>query len=892
MTGLEKSYSVGIPVALKRLPQENDLAVALSRRDSQLTDTSNYMTLFGNRKFTSACLHQYPDLSESEADSIYTAITGEQEGNSYDNLGLFGVIFECAALHLREIGSEIFCRHEVFVTWRKIVHVIGQQPFICAFMAASDSKHHRSREVFDFPINLKTDDFRLRQILAGGVAENHFHLFGSSHAFLCNWVCLMNHIAHRDRDFAKLDTQLNNNAPLMIHGRTLYKDVRRAAAIRYFFWWLLNNNHDEDVIGNGHQKILDSVLFLGGQSLQEKLGIERIRFPNSLDYICNTAALSSPYAITSGENRFLYEVFRALFSGNATVIKYADYFYDYLAIRCRFRSEFIQDNNAVGFVNFKNFQDRKEIFIDYEKFRDYYDAHATMAIGTAKAALGARFVEARISSPGEMGKFRAFVGEILDYSSLKPDAHYKNCKYFDDLRSRCNNKWHKDLCPIDKVSIFFVVSVHKEPERFLVTNSCRIIPCRHERHIKNIVIPRINSLLELREKHPETARHVFGIDACSTEIGCRPEVFAPAFRKARAQCVPKKDFPKKHEDTPMLHITFHAGEDFLDVVDGLRYIDEAVRFLDMRSADRLGHALALGVEPEDYYISKNLTIVMPQHDILDNAAWMYMTLLKYNIHQHDVLFELAETYRKQFMYVYSDSATVSVPRIEMFYDSWLLRGDNPAYYRQIGFLGNDKYFRKLMDNFSFCNRNFESDLWQDDEAEKIRGNSAEARILYHRYHYDTGVREKGEEISEFHASPRYIHAVKLLQKEMQKDIASRGIGIECNLSSNYLIGTFKSYDKHPIFGLNNDGLDSDGDSPLLQVSINTDDQGVFDTDIENEYALITGALMKMTDGDGNSKYKPHNVYKYIDNVRKMGMEQSFKRMGQRLTGRERYEFRE
>jgi len=444
-----------------------------------------------------------------------------------------------------------------------------------------------------------------------------------------------------------------------------------------------------------------------------------------------------------------------------------------------------------------------------------------------------------------------------------------------------------------------VLSIPKKPEKFKSPKIILTIPHRHKSYIKNVVNPYINSLLKLRVKCPETAHHIFGIDACSTEIGCRPEVFAPAFRRARVQSIQKSDFPRKHEDIPILHITFHAGEDFLDIVDGLRYIDEAVRFLNMCNADRLGHALALGIEPRNYYRTKSQKIVLSKHDLLDNSAWMYMALLRYNIHQHDVLSDLAETYRKQFMYIYSESIPKkersfnigSVPRIEQFYDSWLLRGDNPAYYEQRDVLDNDKNFRKHIDDLTLNNSNIESDLWQDIENDNIRRYNAEARILYHRYHYDQAVRERGEEICEQHTLPRYIHAVELLQKEMQKEIAERGIGIECNPSSNYLIGTFKSYNKHPIFNLNNDGLDDDADSPLLQVSINTDDQGVFDTDLENEYSLITNALRNMTDEDGNRKHKPHNVYKYIDNIRKMGMEQSFKRMDQMIDGRERDELR-
>ena len=62
----------------------------------------------------------------------------------------------------------------------------------------------------------------------------------------------------------------------------------------------------------------------------------------------------------------------------------------------------------------------------------------------------------------------------------------------------------------------------------------------------------------------------------------------------------------------------------------------------------------------------------------------------------------------------------------------------------------------------------------------------------------------------------------------------------------------------------------------LSVSINTDDQGVFDTLLENEYALMALALKKKKDKKNNKIYDIEDIYEWIDYVRKMGIEQSFK----------------
>ena len=125
-----------------------------------------------------------------------------------------------------------------------------------------------------------------------------------------------------------------------------------------------------------------------------------------------------------------------------------------------------------------------------------------------------------------------------------------------------------------------------------------------------------------------------------------------------------------------------------------------------------------------------------------------------------------------------------------------------------------------------------------------------------------------------------IYAIKEVQKCMQVSIRECGIGIECNPSSNVLISNFKRYDKHPILNMYNLGLTIDEDKaeqyPQMFVSINTDDQGVFDTLLENEYALMGIALEKAKDKDGNPLYNQSMIYDWLDRVRQMGLEQSFR----------------
>lgn len=102
-----------------------------------------------------------------------------------------------------------------------------------------------------------------------------------------------------------------------------------------------------------------------------------------------------------------------------------------------------------------------------------------------------------------------------------------------------------------------------------------------------------------------------------------------------------------------------------------------------------------------------------------------------------------------------------------------------------------------------------------------------------------------------------------------------GIGIETNPSSNYLIGTIRKYEEHPILRFNSRKLKKTAPNTSLHVSINTDDQGIFDTMLENEYALMALALKKAKDADHDPLYDMEDIYEWIDYVRRMGLEQIF-----------------
>ena len=94
-----------------------------------------------------------------------------------------------------------------------------------------------------------------------------------------------------------------------------------------------------------------------------------------------------------------------------------------------------------------------------------------------------------------------------------------------------------------------------------------------------------------------------------------------------------------------------------------------------------------------------------------------------------------------------------------------------------------------------------------------------------------------------------------------------------------LISNFRRYYKHPILSFYNRGLpvtqEEEDACPQLSVSINTDDKGVFYTDLENEYALLARSLEECMDDQEQLRFRKNDIYTWLDNIRVMGLEQGF-----------------
>lgn len=818
-------------------------------------------------KFLRKCVLEFFKRSEDECENCYRLLCEDMQCAPY-RTSVFNLVLNLAKKFLLYNSGEILCYFEHLLRWRKISLSLGQDFFICAFFADYDINYGIDRKAFNWLPIIMSDNSRLYSILEGGVAENHFHLKGSSRIFEINWVYLMNHITGQGKKFNLLTKNLHEAGYVIENfGQKFYDMCKLAAFYRIYLFLVLRGNCIEkldmrwdtniDVYLYEIQDCIDMSRYeYGGDIYALKSApstdVEGFNTNFVIDYALRKDMLdenNTEYISISGERSFLYECFKACFLG-----EFDDYtqnmFYKYLKMRIAFRKELIQTNRRIGFQNFSDYEKRKECFI--EDNSAYHKEFLRMAI----------------------------TGQL--------------CRdYLQSLEMRV----------VPACSAKTIHEILKKHDRIIVENNYTADRCKYVMHfpkrksknftgVRNIEArrgseKRAKALVVLLQSHSRFRNRIVGIDACASEFGCRPETFGQLFRYVHSvNFEPRESFfytdsTVNHKVSKRINLTYHVGEDFWDIVDGLRAINELLLFCGLDRGCRIGHALALGINPHQYYAGKDHVLVLPKQDLLDDIAWLLYNVDYYSCTiSQDLRLELQEIFYRLFNYVFesflkeNDSNINSVPiSVNTYYGSWMLRGDAPELYNRAFYEFQDyyrNYQRIVVEEWDKFALNFNDDISDDLRNDPVIYN------LNKYYAFDKRVRERGSQMEVLKVKSSYADVVMQVQNCMIKVLTEKGIAIETNPSSNYLIGTIERYDQHPIVRFNNRKLHQSEKNTSLSVSINTDDQGVFDTLLENEYALLVLALQKAKDASGNALYDIEDIYEWIDYVRDLGVKQVFK----------------
>lgn len=322
----------------------------------------------------------------------------------------------------------------------------------------------------------------------------------------------------------------------------------------------------------------------------------------------------------------------------------------------------------------------------------------------------------------------------------------------------------------------------------------------------------IQGIYSLLESLPDLRPFVVGIDAAGEEVLTPPRDLAESFLWLRDQVRSQRSLPGH----PPIHLrrTLHAGEDFRDLLTGLRFIDEAVDLLELEPGERLGHGLALAVQPESWY--RGRAHVYPQA----------------GDHVLDLLWALRH---------------LELPRLD------LGQPPEPALAHGVrgrleSILGSPRMRLVTLDLLA--------------SLTSIEAYPSERHVL-------AAVCFDVEGPIPVKVDSEYQRLAQYLRQRVREQVERAEIVLEACPTSNLLIGRFGSYSDLPYLEFNRFGFsDASSDSPQVLFSINSDDPGMFQTTVANEYRLLGEAMVR-------SGKKRREVLRWLDEARRMGLASIF-----------------
>ena len=794
--------------------------------------------------------------------------------------GIFDFIYRIAEDFLVIERGRIWYRKEFaeegsgFFLWRELTTKVGMEIFRAALMAKQEIAQDDLAEYLCAPFP-EIDYEDINEILgkngAEGIAENHFHLKGSFPVFLLNWSCLMNHIGDGN-DFFYWFHELREKEILLQEGEEkkmgLFASCILAASYRVHLFEMFSNMPESQRMEFSSRRDYDeSDLGTIRTQIDSYRELTEPQWNGAEKEICLDYALYDQWercffydeVSIAGERYFLYRCFQSVFDGSFGHEE-KNLFYKYLIISLRLRSELVQTNGDRGFANFLAYQNRKEDILDY--YPEYEKHIMRLTVCSLRRHQNLSSLELRISPKPEAAKT---LGKIRSYDRVSEA----------EKRGGISGEY------------FYVLHFPKGKEQEIVELLPRDSKLREQmdRQIQE-------QKILLREQWSayqnfESIPRVRGYDTCSNEIGCRPEVFAQFYREIQLFT--------EEMGIENIRWTYHAGEDYLDLTDGLRAIDEAVNFCSLPPGSRIGHGMALGIDAEQYYRMRNSRVVLPKQDLLDNLVWTLgfceehgivignQLKLSLKMKVQELLEEVygidgkTEVIALPGVDLASREAAAAAPSEEElrrqygtepwresgtelwrdYYHGWKLRGDRPQLYLDSSEPLHTAVYRGAL----------------REEAAEYR-KKPECRQYYAAYHYRTSVREIGKKADVFRVSAEHAVLIGRMQEELREELIQRKIAVECNPSSNYQIGPFYRYEDHPMLRMYGRNLNPTP-SARLNISINTDDMGIFQTYLELEYLTMYIALLKSKDQYGNARYKKEEILQWLKDVKKFGHEQAF-----------------
>ncbi len=313
--------------------------------------------------------------------------------------------------------------------------------------------------------------------------------------------------------------------------------------------------------------------------------------------------------------------------------------------------------------------------------------------------------------------------------------------------------------------------------------------------------------------HPEMLLVLRGIDAASLELEVPTWALLPIFRTIDVAAVRAAEHLAVGEPSwraAPLQRTLHVGEDFRRLIDGVRRMHEPIEFGMLRPGDRIGHGIALGLDPTRW-CSASRSVPQPAEERLDDLLW-----------------ELERYRRKDW----SPS-----PQRQEFVKSQILEfgsaiyGGSPA--PTIHELLRARRLRHRPEVL-------ETLRYPTIGCDAVDCGRPEVGLLL-RYLTDPDVYERGRAIVHVCVDDEEVEMLHKAQAWLRHLLAQDEITIESNPSSNLLVADLDDLENHPLMRLQE--IDASARATVM-VSINDDDPISFATSLADEFAYIYRTLVR------------------------------------------------
>lgn len=733
--------------------------------------------------------------------------------------------------------------YDKLLEWDGFCNKVDANIFLGAFCA-----QHQEIPLEKVDIVIRHDNTTLNDILREGAADNHMHMKASGYIIE---MCMANLFLCQFDDNRDLSNFIKDSGMVYTgfakDEEEAFLNIQKIKFLRLYLEHLLKTRRIGKKGSQISQQSVRSVLSANDlvelESFLTRLIPQNYEVNKELIDVDDLLFdLEDKYAIKDTERKYVYverqflkEMFLA--EKNEELNDFNLFLFNiYLAGISQLRFFFVQDNVGMGFKKFKYREDSKGDLLDIKTksykiklgnpdvYKSVFDRYYSSKI--------VHYVEFRIAFQ-EAEKLKKTLSEI-EQSAQEVYERYQTEK------------------SLQKIKYGVIIHYIKEENPPLVTPTEYRWEKLREKKMKEAI-----ELQNYIDKKYHYHERIVGVDAANYEMECRPEVFAPMFRMHKYSVVNGKS----------LGITYHVGEAFECLCSGLRAIDEAIVFMNLGRGDRLGHAIALGIDVDQYKKSKRSTQSLTLQNYVDNLAWMFEIISFYQRDKQDnTLLFLRDEFVKKSTRLLKDVPLRSNGNVELrnYIDSWYLRGDDPEVYVQENLLrfeqgrygkrDGDKPYR-LNVRHPYHKRAFLNPF---------------AVELYQIYLKNIQFYKNGSKVIQINPTDEYWQAVKIAQQCLHRKIYDRDIAIETNPSSNRKISPVSKFIDLPFLAFNQHHLTSylKKCGAELSISVNTDDCDIFQSDLANEYALVAAALKK-------ENVSNQEIYEYIDMLRKMSIHQTF-----------------